>query len=162
MRMTLALLMIATLLAWTAGCGQEAPGSADPQSGQEPVRDEVAGSGSQEPQPPGGSGTTVSEIPATPTEDEGTAPPADVVLCGKCGQVKGSEICCLENAAFCAECALAKGSPGCCKITKGADVTLCAKCGQVKDSEACCDPDAAVCKKCGLAKGSPGCCTIEL
>jgi len=40
----------------------------------------------------------------------------DVVLCGGCGQIKGSDVCCVEGAEKCADCGLAKGSPGCCKI----------------------------------------------
>ena len=85
-----------------------------------------------------------------------------VVLCGGCGQVKGSAVCCEADAAKCEACGLAKGSPGCCKIEKGTDVTLCAKCGQIAGSDVCCLPDAEKCEKCSLAKGSPGCCKIEI
>ena len=81
-----------------------------------------------------------------------------IVLCGKCGQVKGAPDCCNKGAAACKKCSLAKGSPGCCKIKKGTDVTLCSKCGQVKGGKTCCDPKAAKCAKCNKAKGSPGCC----
>ena len=45
-------------------------------------------------------------------------PYADVTLCGKCGQVKGSEKCCKPGAEKCPMCGLDKGSPGCCRINK--------------------------------------------
>ena len=44
--------------------------------------------------------------------------PADVDLCLKCGQVKGSDVCCKPDAVKCDKCGLAKGSPGCCKLPK--------------------------------------------
>ena len=88
-------------------------------------------------------------------------PYADVTLCGKCGQVKGSKACCKQGAEKCGRCGLAKGSPGCCRIPKGKDVTLCGKCGQVKGSDACCKKGTEKCKGCGLDKGSPGCCRIN-
>jgi hypothetical protein len=83
---------------------------------------------------------------------------AHLMLCGHCGQVKGTAECCQEGAEKCASCSLAKGSPGCCTIQAGTDVALCEKCGQIAESEACCQPGAESCEKCGLAKGSPGCC----
>jgi len=43
---------------------------------------------------------------------------ADIRLCAKCGQIKGSAACCKPGATTCATCGLAKGSPGCCKIKK--------------------------------------------
>jgi len=89
---------------------------------------------------------------------EATAPA--LVLCGKCGQLKGSGECCAKDAVKCKGCGLAKGSPGCCKVTKGKDATLCAKCGEIKGSKICCAKDAVKSKECGLAKGSPGCCKI--
>ena len=36
-------------------------------------------------------------------------------LCGKCGDVVGSEKCCIEGATIC-ECGFAKGAPLCCKL----------------------------------------------
>lgn len=88
----------------------------------------------------------------------------DVVICAKCGQIEGSDVCCAADAVKCEKCGLAKGSPGCCRNLKPAagatDVILCAKCGQVKGSDLCCKADAVKCEKCGLAKGSPGCCKI--
>jgi len=92
-------------------------------------------------------------------------PYPDTTLCGKCGQVKGSAMCCCNkpDQERCAKCGLFKGSPGCCRITKGAPVTLCGKCGQVKGSDMCCckKPDQERCAMCGLFKGSPGCCRIN-
>jgi hypothetical protein len=82
-------------------------------------------------------------------------------LCGGCGQIKGSDVCCKADAEECDGCGLAKGSPGCCKIEKGQDVALCAGCGQIKGSDVCCKADAEKCGTCGLAKGSPGCCKIK-
>ena len=89
---------------------------------------------------------------------------AKLQLCSKCGQIKGTDKCCLEGAVKCSSCSLVKGSPACCKnldFSKGA-VILCGGCGQVKGSEACCAKDAQKCSKCGLAKGSPGCCKITI
>lgn len=82
-----------------------------------------------------------------------------IVLCGKCGQVKGSAACCKPGAQACAGCGLQKGSPGCCAgFAKGADVTLCGQCGFVKGSAACCKPGTGqTCALCGFIKGSPGC-----
>lgn len=92
----------------------------------------------------------------------GTAKAADAIdLCTKCGQIKGSDLCCKPGQTTCADCGLVKGSPGCCNIPKGAEsAAICAKCGQIKGTELCCKPDQLKCEKCGLAKGSPGCCKI--
>ncbi|HDL65255.1 MAG TPA: hypothetical protein ENH12_07690 [Proteobacteria bacterium] len=38
-------------------------------------------------------------------------------LCSKCGQIKGTEQCCLADAVKCPNCNLDKGSPGCCRMT---------------------------------------------
>ncbi len=83
-------------------------------------------------------------------------------ICAKCGQIKGTDVCCKDGAELCAHCGLVKGSPGCCRIPKGTteDVALCTKCGQIKGTDACCKGGAELCPKCGLAKGSPGCCRI--
>jgi hypothetical protein len=87
-----------------------------------------------------------------------TPTPTAKTLCGGCGQIKGSDVCCKEGAEKCDGCKLAKGSPGCCKIAQGKDAVLCAGCGQIKGSDVCCKADAEKCAKCGMAKGSPGCC----
>ena len=86
-----------------------------------------------------------------------------VTLCGNCGQVKGSALCCSKkpDQPRCPRCGLFAGSPGCCRIKKGAPVTLCGKCGQVKGSDVCCKPGQAKCGSCGLSKPSPGCCRIS-
>lgn len=83
-----------------------------------------------------------------------------VVLCGKCGEVKGSDACCAADAEVCG-CGLHHGSPGCCKMEKGADATLCSHCGEVLGSEKCCVAGAEVCPDCGMHAGSPGCCLGE-
>ncbi|MFH1312496.1 MAG: hypothetical protein ABIJ00_04645 [Candidatus Eisenbacteria bacterium] len=83
------------------------------------------------------------------------------ILCGKCGQLKGTEECCMKDAVRCKDCGMAKGSPGCCIMPEaGKDVDLCTKCGEIKGSDDCCGKDMQHCKKCGLAKDSPGCCNI--
>ncbi len=41
-----------------------------------------------------------------------------VMLCGKCGQIKGTDVCCKADAQKCSKCGLAKGAPGCCKLPK--------------------------------------------
>ena len=104
-----------------------------------------------------------------PAKEEGAVtdkpPYPDTTLCGKCGQVKGSAMCCCNkpDQPRCPKCGLFLGSPGCCRITKGETATLCGKCGQVKGSELCCcnKPDQPRCTMCGLFKGSPGCCRIN-
>ena len=84
-----------------------------------------------------------------------------VALCVKCGQIKGTELCCKPDQTKCGGCSLTKGSPGCCKIPKDASTAaLCSDCGQIKGSELCCKPDQPKCSKCDLVKGSPGCCKI--
>ena len=84
-----------------------------------------------------------------------------VPLCVKCGQIKGSELCCKPGQTLCDKCGLVKGSPGCCNIPKGAtEVAVCTKCGQIAGSELCCKPGQTLCDKCGLVKGSPGCCKL--
>jgi hypothetical protein len=87
-----------------------------------------------------------------------TPTPTGKALCGGCGQIKGSDVCCKEGVAKCTGCELTKGSPGCCKITKGKDAALCGGCGQIKGSDVCCKEGAEKCTKCNLVKGSPGCC----
>jgi len=84
------------------------------------------------------------------------------LLCCKCGQIKGSALCCKKGAKKCTKCGMHKGSPGCCRL-KGAkkDVCLCTYCGQIKGSPKCCKAGIKACSKCGLHKGSPGCCRIK-
>lgn len=43
---------------------------------------------------------------------------ATAALCPKCGQIKGSDVCCKADAPKCDQCGMAKGSPGCCAIHK--------------------------------------------
>ncbi len=93
-------------------------------------------------------------------------PSGKCLLCSKCGQVKGSDLCCKAGAEKCSKCGLHKGSPGCCRIKSivektGKDVCLCTYCGEVKGSDKCCKPDSMKCDKCGLNKMSPGCCRIK-
>lgn len=79
-----------------------------------------------------------------------------ITLCGRCGEIKGSDKCCKAGATRC-KCGMIKGSPGCCKMPKGGkDVVLCSKCGEIKGSDKCCAAGAKKCK-CGSIAGSPGC-----
>ena len=93
---------------------------------------------------------------------ESKVPSGKCVLCFKCGQIKGSDLCCKAGAEKCPKCGLHKGAPGCCRL-KGAkeDVCLCTYCGEIKGSEKCCKPGAMKCEKCGLNMKSPGCCRIK-
>ena len=90
-----------------------------------------------------------------------TAKADTVALCADCGQVKGSDACCSEDAEACSMCSLAKDAPGCCVMEKGdASVALCTHCGQIAGSDVCCKPDQAKCEKCDLTADSPGCCKL--
>jgi hypothetical protein len=60
---------------------------------------------------------------------------APAMLCGGCGEIKGSDSCC-EEAPTCDSCGLHAGSLGCCKMEKGTDVKLC-DCGAPAGSDAC-------------------------
>ena len=42
----------------------------------------------------------------------------EAALCPKCGQIKGSAVCCKPDAVKCAKCGMAKGSSGCCAMPK--------------------------------------------
>ena len=96
--------------------------------------------------------------------EEKTSELPKLVVCQKCGDIKGSEKCCKVDAVKCPKCGLNEGSIGCCKALKPAegekDIVLCAECGEVKGTDKCCKVDAVKCPKCGLTKGSPGCCKI--
>lgn len=104
---------------------------------------------------------------ATPTvrAEDGAPAKAEakkVMLCGKCGEIKGSDDCCKAGATKCGKCSMIKDSPGCCKMPAGgADAELCAKCGEIKGTDDCCKKGAVKCDKCGLIKGSAGCCKME-
>jgi len=89
--------------------------------------------------------------------------PAPVVLCKRCGQLRGADLCCKPGQKKCGKCGLAKGSPGCCRIAKDAkdDVVLCPGCGEIKGGDKCCKTKGRKrCGKCRLLKGSPGCCRM--
>ena len=78
------------------------------------------------------------------------------LLCAKCGQIKGSDLCCKPGQDICSKCDLVKGSPGCCVLPKETtqDVELCSKCGFIKGSDQCCKIDGKeICTKCDLVKG---------
>lgn len=90
-------------------------------------------------------------------------PHLEVTLCGLCGEVKGSDDCCTEDALVCDTCGKHKGSILCCSpaIHGVRDVILCRECGEVRFTGACCKEPAEECAKCGLHKDSPGCCKIH-
>jgi hypothetical protein len=72
------------------------------------------------------------------SNDEGAGRTA-MLLCIKCGQIKGDELCCKPDQVKCPKCGLAKGSPGCCKIPEGAQIAaICAECNKVIVEKACC------------------------
>ncbi len=100
---------------------------------------------------------------AKPAETTDAKTAGKILICVKCGQVKGSDVCCKEGAAKCGMCGLHKDSPGCCRLGKATeDVCLCTHCGEIKGSDKCCKEGAAKCSKCGLNKDSPGCCRITM
>ena len=94
--------------------------------------------------------------------DGATVTLATVSLCGSCGQVKGSGVCCKADAKICGKCSLADGAPGCCIMKPGDKVALCATCGHIAGADACCKEGAEKCAECQLVKGSPGCCKIKV
>ncbi|MFC1737344.1 hypothetical protein ACFL1X_14625, partial [Candidatus Hydrogenedentota bacterium] len=82
--------------------------------------------------------------------ENGETPETRLVVCSKCGELKGCPRCCAKDAVKCDKCERSKGSIGCCKGLKaadGKDVVLCAKCGQVKGAPECCKADAPKCDK---------------
>ncbi len=82
---------------------------------------------------------------AESSNDEGADETA-TLLCIKCGQIMGGELCCKLDQAKCPKCGLAKGSPGCCKIPEGAHMAaLCIKCDKVVVDKACCGCGDAMC-----------------
>lgn len=85
---------------------------------------------------------TLVAVAGMATAGEEAAGAGDVVkilVCGKCGQVKGTDLCCRADALKCEKCELTKGSVGCCKLPeKGKDAELCIKCGQIKGADTCC------------------------
>ena len=84
-----------------------------------------------------------------------------IVLCGQCGQIKGSGVCCVKDAKVCGY-GTHSGSSACCKISlTGEDAVLCNHCGQVKGSgDVCCVDEAEKCPKCKKVLDSPGFCVI--
>ncbi len=61
------------------------------------------------------------------------------LLCLKCGQIKGGDLCCKQDQLKCPKCGLDKDSPGCCKIPEDAEVAwICPKCGKIVTDKACC------------------------
>ncbi len=97
--------------------------------------------------------------------DRGEKVQTRLIVCGVCGEIKGSKRCCARGAEKCPKCGLNKGSIGCCRDLKPAagekDVVLCPKCGEVQGGASCCITDAARCPRCGLNAGSPGCCKLK-
>lgn len=80
-----------------------------------------------------------------------------VIVCGKCGEVKGSKKCC-KKAKECKKCKLHKGSVGCCKMTAdGKNMVQCPKSGKLmacpmKDGQCNVGSLKAACKA-GQVKG---------
>ena len=42
---------------------------------------------------------------------------SNIVLCGQCGHIKGTSVCCSKEAVRCS-CGAIKGSPRCCLLTE--------------------------------------------
>jgi hypothetical protein len=54
-----------------------------------------------------------AEAPKTEAKVQAKLVP-DIIVCGKCGEVKGSELCCkTEGREVCKTCGMFKDSPGC-------------------------------------------------
>ncbi len=103
--------------------------------------------------------------------------PARLIVCQKCGELKGSEKCCKVDAQKCPKCGLNKGSIGCCRDLKPAksekEVYTCSMHPQIKTSKpgkcplckmkltlAEGEKEVVLCAKCGQVKGSENCCKI--
>jgi len=87
---------------------------------------------------------------------------AATILCGKCGEAKGSAACCAADAEVCA-CGKHKGSALCC-VELSADAAgkdICKSCGHVAEADHTCDASCEKCAECGLHKGSPACCKLK-
>ena len=69
-----------------------------------------------QPAEPKPAATKPAEVEPAAAKPAPAKKPGTVVLCYKCGQIKGSDTCCAADAEKCSKCGLAKGSPGCCKI----------------------------------------------
>ncbi len=93
------------------------------------------------------------------------------IVCGKCGEVKGTKKCC-KKAKTCKKCKLHKGSAGCCKMTAdGANMVKCPTSGKLmacplKDGKCDLESLKKACKagdikgcKAGNAKGCKVACT---
>jgi hypothetical protein len=106
-----------------------------------------------------GDGNATSAAVDSATE---TTTVATTILCGKCGEEKGSTVCCAKDAETCA-CGMHKGTPLCCvKLADdAAGKDLCKTCGHVAETKHVCDKDCATCFDCGLHKGSPACCKLK-
>ena len=137
LRSSIGLLLVALFLA--TGCG--AP----------------AGSGTEEKKP---DANTTGAAGSKASGNTSTQPVSATILCGKCGEQKGTEKCC-HDAETCA-CGKHKGSPLCCKQLPedAAGKDICGGCGQIAASDHQCDPSATKCVKCGLDQGSPACCKL--
>src|SRR3990167_6626548 len=81
----------------------------------------------EHPEHPNASKVAPKEVTKTDKADAKKKTAETIVLCGKCGQVKGGDQCCKADSKKCDKCGWTKGSPACCKITRvenQGDVTL--------------------------------------
>ncbi|MBF0429640.1 MAG: hypothetical protein HQK83_00050 [Fibrobacteria bacterium] len=95
---------------------------------------------------------------------DSSAKPLCSKICKKCGEIKGSGVCCkLEGHKKCTKGDLQKDSTACCKHSKCKNVAIiCLKCGELKGTDKCCNIEGREkCPKCGLLKGSIGCCRLK-
>ncbi|MEO1618670.1 MAG: hypothetical protein AAFV88_22665 [Planctomycetota bacterium] len=102
-----------------------------------------------------GSDEATPETPETPE----TATPVSLTgdVCGKCGDIAGTETCCKGETC---SCGMQKGSALCCSGVESSDVVYCKDCGFGKGTDECCSDDNTACTKCGLAAGSDLCCKV--
>ena len=84
------------------------------------------------------------------------------ILCGSCGESKGTESCCADGKK-CGNCGLSEGSSLCCiklpESSVGKDI--CGDCGHIAANVHKCDSDCDKCTKCGLHAGAPACCKLN-
>ena len=57
-----------------------------------------------------------SKAPSNAAEVSKDSDANAAAICIKCGQIKGSDLCCKPGQELCSKCGLVKGAPGCCKI----------------------------------------------
>ena len=111
----------------------------------------------------GGVGGGDSNATTASIDGATTMPVALATLCGKCGEVKGSDNCCAAGAETCSGCGLHAGAPlRCAHLPEdAAGKDICQACGHVAEEGHACDSDCEKCADCGMHKGAPACCKVK-